>query len=55
MVVEKILVVVIVIGIIAYGVWYYYTHIRKSGEYIWVGPGKDPFKKSEKHKSDEEE
>ena len=40
--IETTLLAIAVLG--AAAVYYWKTKEQKSGEYIWVGPGKDPFK-----------
>ena len=49
---KEIVMGVVVLVIIGFGIWYWMNHHQTEGEYVWVGPGQDPFKKESDDKKD---
>ena len=47
----EILTVLVIIAALGFAVFYYVKQMKPAKEYVWVGPGEDPFKK----KAEEEE
>lgn len=51
--IETILIFLIILAA-AFAVGYYLLRGRKKDEWLWVGPGEDPFKKKEEEEEEEE-
>ncbi|MBI1969413.1 hypothetical protein HYS48_01850 [Candidatus Woesearchaeota archaeon] len=54
---ETTIIALILLGIVVYGIWYYFQYLKKSDEYIWVGGGENPIRPAEEgeEKGKEEE
>jgi len=52
---EIVLLILLILVSIAFGIFYYLNYMKKPDEYIWVGPGENPFSKKECRSRDSEE
>lgn len=50
----EILVVIAVLAVVGFGLAYFLRgKTKKSDEYVWVGPGQDPFKQKDEEEEEE--